>query len=330
MNPQIVNVVIDDRVRLMSAVLALTDWPSREQQHMRFRPHSHARRTVAALEPFRDHPSVKTLQWVLDLGLALDSVYMYGLTLNWHEMTLHSRLPWAPDGWEDDLADFRSRSQIDAWWSDNEADWTTAKDQIDQIVGDLALREFLKPFVGLAGEAFVLMPNVSFPALTSVGVRMNGHLVCIAPPRRAWGDNEPWPFDEDPGHIYSCLVLQYSRLLLAEYLRRHLDAVDAAAKTALPLDRSEFPAGATWSDQLIALVSKGLVALFLEQSLGRSESQSYVMMAERMEGNKALAAVVHVLNRYLVAYHQGQYQSFAEYLPQFPMHLRLARGLSAR
>ena len=330
MNSQIVNVVIDDRVRLMSAVLALTDWPSREQQRQRFRPHVHARRTAVELESYRDHPSVKTLQWVLDLGLSLESVYMYGLNLKWPQMRQVSRLPWAPDGWEEDLADFRKQTHLEAWWAESRLDWQLAQEQTSQLVRDLDLGGFLEPFVGPVDETLVLMPNVSFPSASSVGVRVNGHLVCIAPPRRAWGDNEPWPFDEDPGHIYGCLIFQYGRLLLSEYLRRNPDAVEAAEKVPLPQEGLDQAQRSTWSDQFTALVATGLVALFLEQSLGKPEAQAYILMTERTEGLKTLAAVVHVLKRYLVAYQQGQYESFADYLPQFPTHLRLAQGLSSR
>jgi hypothetical protein len=68
-------VVLDERVRLISAALAATRWPAEAQAR---RPHgttSYARATRKRLLPFVDHPAILTLQELLDRAVPLEAIF---------------------------------------------------------------------------------------------------------------------------------------------------------------------------------------------------------------------------------------------------------------
>ena len=88
--------------------------------------------------------------------------------------------------------------------------------------------------LGEIKERLVFIPNICYPTDHELGLRIGSDLVCIAPPRLAWGDSPPWPYDEDPAHIYRAALGQYGRLLMVAYLREHAaadhrDCADIAA-----------------------------------------------------------------------------------------------------
>ncbi len=197
-----VEIRIDDRVRLMSALLSITHWPEAEQARKRHRAHVHARSTTKRVAPQADHPALHTLQTLLDQGIPLEGIYSYALNLSWPELTLVNPLPWAPPHWDEQLKDFYAKANLAGWWAEEKDAWARAQEQIGKVIDGKDFESFFKPFVGDVTEQLILMPNISYPSDTEIGVRLEGQLFCIIPPRIAWGDNEPWPFDDDAGHIF--------------------------------------------------------------------------------------------------------------------------------
>jgi hypothetical protein len=177
-------------------------------------------------------------------------------------------------------------------------------------------------------EQLVFMPNVSYPSARSVGVRVGGELVSLTPPRIAWGDNPPWPFDEDPGHLYAHALSDYARLLMLSYLRQNADKVAVVAQKPLPVGDDFKQSYPTWGDQFTELFVVGAVALFLEEAISLQEAKSYILIQDKAKGLKILPGVVSVLRRYLSEYSDGKYETFINYLPNFPGHLRVAKSIS--
>ena len=52
-------------------------------------------------------------------------------------------------------------------------------------------------------------------------------------------------------------------------------------------------------------------------------------MEKKASGLDELPGVISVLRRYLNGFHEGQYVAFADYLPFFGQHLRVAKSITA-
>jgi hypothetical protein len=324
---QALKVHIDNRARLMSAVLSATTWPQTEQMRRRHRAHVHARNTARRVQGFDGHPAVDTLQTLLDHGTPLEAIYTYALNLSWPDFKLKHALPWAPLHWNEQLGDFFVKTDLASWWAEEEHIWRLAQEQTFKTVIQADIYAFFRPFVGEIAEQLVLMPNVSYPSDSEIGVRVDGELYCIAPPRIAWGDNEPWPFDEDAAHLFRGALKEYARLLMVSYLRQNAAEVAPVAGKPLPIGdtfRQHYP---TWGDQFTQLFVTGAVAVFLEQALSEREAKAYILMENRLHGLAILPGVVSVLKRYISEYNEGRYERFAEFLPNFPRHLRVAKSI---
>ncbi len=324
MSPQPIHVVIDDRARLMSAVLAGSTWPEMEQSRHRYRTHVHARNTTRLIREHAGHPAVQSLQRLLDKGAPLNALYHYALTLTWPDLTPQMPHAWAPPGWPGELVDFRRVTGIAEWWDQESEVWQIAEEQTAKVLRDIDLGTFFAPFFGQISDEMHVIPNISYPGDTEVGVRLHGKLICIVAPRVAWGESDPWPFDEDPAHIFRSLIAEYGRMIMGNHLRANAVQIAPLVHTALPVDDSFRAAHTTWSDQLIGLFTAGAVALFLEQSLGFREADAYILMENRLHGLTILPAVVSVLKEYLAGYDTGTYRELADYLPYFTEHLRAA------
>ncbi len=320
---------IDNRARLMSAVLGVTDWPERAQQRKGHRAHSHARATSKWLAPYTSHPAIQGAQNLLNQNAPLEAFYSYAFRLNLDDFSIQNPPPWSPPQWNEQLGDLFHHSQLDQLWAQDQSAWERAEVETFDILAECDFYGFLEPFLGKIEEQLIYMPNISYPSDLTVGVRVGKDLICIAPPRIAWGDNEPWPFDEDPAHIYTTAISEYSRLLILAYLRQHAEIVQPITQKALPVDdhfRQTYPA---WGDQFIQLFLAGCVAIFLEQHVSPQEAKSFILMERKLKGINILPAVISVLERYLKERGEGKFNELIDFLPFFPGHLKIANRVSS-
>lgn len=329
MSSRTIQVRIDDRARLMSAVLSVTNWPETEQARRRYRAHVHARHTAKRVMAQADHPAVHTLQTLLDQGTPLEAIYTYALSLSWPDLALTVPLPWAPLHWDEQLAEFYQMINLGGWLSEEDDVWQRAREQAEKIITQADLYTFFKPFVGDVVEQLTFMPNISYPTDSEIGVRLDGELFCIAPPRIAWGDNEPWPFDDDAGHIFRGIVTEYGRLLMVSYLRQNATELAPVTEKPLPVGDKFREVHPTWFDQFTELFVTGAVVLFLEQAIGPQEANAYILMENRIHGVTILPGVVSIFKRYISEYNEGRYERFTDYLPNFSKHLRVASRLAS-
>ncbi|GAB4571590.1 MAG: hypothetical protein Kow0077_08670 [Anaerolineae bacterium] len=324
-----VQVHIDDRVRLLGALLAATSWPDDEQARKPHGTHAHARGTRRLVSAYDKHPAVLILQALLDRGLPLAAILGYMLGLRWPDLVAERTPSWVPPTWGRHLKDFLNRTHLEEWWAEEDDDWQRAATEVQSVIGDTDLRSFLAQFVGDFSEQMVFTPNICYPTDTELGVFVDGTLHCVAPPRLAWGDNPPWPFDEDATHVYRSILGQFGHLLMARYLQAHRPALMEASSQKLPVS-TEFAARyPSWEARFLALFELGLIVIFLEDAVSPDEARAFVLMEKKMHGLDELPGVVSVLRRYLTGREEGKYAEFADYLPYFARHLRVARTITS-
>jgi hypothetical protein len=320
-------VTLDDRVRLLSALLAATRYPDDEQQRFPHGTHPHARHTRSLMLAHERHPAVIGLQSILDRGVPLEALFTVALTLGWPDLTVSATPDWLPPSWVITLRDFFRVSELAGWWEADAHAWDKALDDVRLVLGDFALKPLFESFLGQIEETFTFIPNISYPTDLELALRLGQRLFLIVPPRLAWGTNPPWPYAEDPAHLLRAAINGYGRLLLQSYLSRHADAVNEAARTPLPVSEAFARLHPTWADQFTALFIAGATAIYLEGRVSKAEADAYVLMERKTRHMEILPSVIHVLRRFLTETAGDKFKTLVDYLPVFARQVRVAQRL---
>lgn len=326
-------VTLDDRVRLFSAVLSATDYPQKARERKMDRPHPHARATFRYMieNGYTDHPAVHGMQTLLDNGVSLEDLFSVAMRCDFADMKFRGIMPpWLQASWLPTVADFYRTAKLQDLWANHTSEkaWEDALHQSTRIFSTIHFKTFLIPFFGTVTQQFVMMPNISYPAEVEVGIRTHDQIISIVPPPLAWGESNPWPFDEETNitQTYRAALAQYCRLLLEDYLRQNADKVAEASKKDLPVTeaiRAKYP---SWVDQFTALFISGVVSIYLEDHFSKPEALAFELMERKVRGMTLLGATISVMRRYINEY-GNRYQSLADFLTIFPTQLRVAKKI---
>jgi hypothetical protein len=206
-----VTVSLDDRVRVVTAVLAASDWPGQEQQQTPHAVHPHSKQTAYFVANAANHPVVTELNAGLANGFPLRDFCAAALRSSWPDFQPQEPLPASlADGrWLNSLADFYQQTNLAHFWQQEDAPWQEAYNDLAAIFQDSHLPAFLQKLCGDKFTDVVIVPTVVYPLLQPVLAETADNLVMILPPAKAWGESPPWPFGEDPGWVIaqSCFYL---------------------------------------------------------------------------------------------------------------------------
>ncbi|MFN8528729.1 MAG: hypothetical protein U0670_08975 [Anaerolineae bacterium] len=324
-----VSVKLDDRTRLMSAALAATGYPDSAQERRPHGTHAHARSTRKQLSAFKNHPAIAALNTLLDQRAPLEALFTLAMVLRFPDCALERPPRWMPPDWNLQLRDFYETADLANFWQQEHEDWDKALTDAQKAFESVQFKPFLAQFIGDFPERLFFIPNISYPTDQEMCLRLGNDLVCIIPPRLAWGESPPWPFNEDPAHVYRAALMQYGRSLVMNYLRVHADKISEISQTPLPIGdqfQSMYP---TWQEQFTNLFVAGAVALYLQDHLSKTEADAYVMMERKVRGITILPGMISVLRRYLAEKEAGRYASLIDFLPVFPRQLKVANRIVA-
>lgn len=321
-----ITIQVDNRIRLLSTILAATTWPVEEQARHPHGVHAHAKATRVHVVKAEDHAAVQTMQELKERGLSLDDIFSYATCLNWPGLRARGTdLPdWAPKEWSAQIRDFMHSHRIRELWEQDEQTWEDAEAQAGRALAKGEPRELLERFFGPLELELAFQPNLCFPTNETLGFHAEKKIVCVCPPRVAWGNNPPWPYDDDPAATYAEAIGTYAKVILKEYLEQHPKETEQAKSGQLPVPntfRARYP---EWFDQFAVIFVSGVTAIFLEEAFGKAESGAYIVMAHKAHGFKILPTAIDVLQRYLVGQAEGKYGEFADYMPTFSKTLRVA------
>jgi hypothetical protein len=322
---------LDDRMRLISAVLAATDYPDKSQERRKHGTHPHARATRKWLLEFASHPAVRAAQALLDRGVPLNALFGYALRLGFPALEADLPQPrWIPPRWHEHLRHFYEQTRLAEWWSSEAPHWLTALRHLRETFAKVDLHAFLEPFVGRVAESLTFMPNICYPTDQTLGLQVGGELIAIMPPPIAWGDSAPWPYRDDPALAYRSALAEYGALLMSAYLQQHADVVAAISDRPLPIVEERYAARyPSWHRQFIGVFVASITALFLEDSVGALEAKSFMQYMQKVEHLTGLPVAVGVMRRYLEEYRNGRYTSFAEFMPKLHSLLKVGKTISA-
>ena len=325
-----ITVKLDDRIRLLSAALAITDFPDKQQEKKRHHPHAHARLTQKTLasKDLNSHPAIKGLQGMLDQNVPLEAIYTLVMYLQFPGLAIAQLPPWVPVDWNKQLWDFYQKAELKEFWESEDKLWQQAESQSKRAFKDIQFREFMKPFVSTVPNELIFIPNISFPANIDIGIQVGNSLIAIIPPPQAWGESPPWPYDEDTllTHSYRAALTQYGRVLLTMDLRKSAADIQEVTQQELPLSDQFKARHPTWEDQFVTLFMSAVVAIYLEDFVDKREAKAHLLMEKKVYGMAILPGTVSVLRRYLQEY-GTKYMSLMEFLPKFQIQLRVAKRM---
>lgn len=218
--------IVDERIRLLTAVLAASDWPEQEQAQLTHAVHPHAKRTRQFVADWRGHTAVTHTNQMLQAGVPLAALFSAIWRSNWPDMVSAQPLPQGVDvAWATAVADFGRASSIVAdFWPQHEALWQESVAELQAVFADAPLLLLLaqvrqQPIA----ETVALMPMLVYPMLTPVVATAVGRTLLVLPPPKAVGESPPWPYREDPPWV----VAQAGAALASHYLSDVLATLSA-------------------------------------------------------------------------------------------------------
>jgi len=324
-----VSVRVDDRARMMAALIAASNYPAGVQKIRPHGAHPHAKTTRKALVALSTEPAVQQIQGLIESHTSLETLFTLALHLTPESYEPARPLPgWAPPNWAQNVRDFSRKGHLGVWFTKERAVWETAQRQLDHVFQKVALKPLLEKFFGPISEKLVFIPNLLYPSEREIILVYEGELICIAPPPLAWGDNPPWEYD-DPSmvyHSFKCALSGYGRLLLNRLLDSAPEKLAEASQQDLPVNdqfRNAFP---SWRDQFTELFTTALVALYLEDYVSEREYRAFVLIEQRMRGMNILPGTVSVMRRFLQE-RGNKFDTLLDFLTVFPKQLRVAKRM---
>jgi len=278
----IIEVRLDDRLRVAGALLAASEWPEREQSAKAYKAHRVADSAHKYFSPHQAHPAVRGALALAGAGEGLSQLYGHALNATWPV-----NIP---------AEDFVAAAHPEHFWAETEADWQEAEGDAREVAARADLGKFLDDVFGssLGTRKLVFVPNLLFPGQRSVAASSASEAVVCLPPPLAWGTSPPWRYKERPDEVLAKLSEAFARFLFEDGL--------PAAHAALQPHAEVF-----------ALAS---AVLFLRQAEGDAAGDQFMVMEKKTRGLKNLPAVVAALETVLADRRAGKYGGFADYLPQ--------------
>ena len=272
-----VTVVVDDRARLVTAVLAAGHWPQKEQERLTHAVHPHAKQTRQQVEALAEHPAVVTVNEALAQGVDVADFFTAALRSRWGSFKPLEPLPetFAARAWTKTLPHFGERSAMYIFWQAQATPWQKAQQDLEHIFYRNELAHYLgrlrqRPLA----HAVRLMPNIVYPALQPVPVETETAVYLLLPPPKAVGESPPWPYDEDPGWVLAHTCHALMDYFLGDML-------------------------ANFDEERRRLFKYAAAALFLEETIDEAEAMAYIVRTKKQRDLPHLPNAVEALRQWL-------------------------------
>lgn len=272
-----VQVMIDPRVRLVTAVLAASDWPEQEQARLRHAVHPHAKQTRQFVQPFTGHTAVTQANAALAAGVAVDDLFATARRGHWPDLTPQEALPasFAAATWMTHLADFAQSTAVATFADQHAPAWQEASTDLQSLFQGDTLPNFIERLARQPlHQRIMVMPNLVYPALYTVLAETADTLALIIPPPKAVGESAPWPYREGP---------DWALTEACRRLMRHT--------LVTPLS--------TLNDTQQTLFTHAAMTLFLAEALDEGESMAYMLRSRKQFRLPQLPLIVEALRGYL-------------------------------
>jgi hypothetical protein len=274
-----ITILIDDRARLVTAVLAASHWPQIEQAQLTHAVHPHAKQTQQFVQRAADHRAVTAVNNALAANTPLSHFFSAVLRTSWGSFIVREPLPASDTfntaAWLKTLPDFGEKSGLSVFWAAHQAPWLEGITRLKSIFHDTPLPRFLVQLRHQSlNQRIAIMPNIVYPALQPVLGETAETIYLLLPPPKAVGQSPPWPYDEDPGWVLE----RACHALMDHYMADIL---------------SQFNAN---QEQLLKYAA---ATLFLEEAIDETEATGYLIRIQKQHNLPRLPLAVAELRHWL-------------------------------
>lgn len=286
--------------RALSAVLAATDWPDREQKPVPRGIHPHAAMLKKHVADFRSHTAVAYVQSALDADRDPSPLFDRAVKGD-AELASH-------------LESFSAEAALDTFWAEHDSVWAGAVTDVQKHVANVDLATILSEAFNTTPDELIILPNPAYPTTHSFGFGDAQHAYSLIPPRKAVGESPPWPFGDDRDYLLRYVLHDFCQSLLTEQ-------AEALAATAAQSDQLSLPddfrvAYPTWAKQFAELFAYGLISTFLNR-IEEGAGDAVILYDRRTRKLALLPAVVTAVSNFLAARIEGRCSGLADYIPNF-------------
>ena len=267
------HVVIDERARLVTAVLAASQWPDIEQAQAPHAVHAHSKQVRQFVAPFKEHPAVAGANAGLARGVDVADFFTAALGCAWPDFAPVEPLPasLADGAWARSLADFAQMTAVAEFWASHADPWQEARAGLETIFAQSQIMPFLERLLDRPLPRPVnVMPTITYPMLQPLLAETADALTFILPPAKAWGESPPWPHGADPAWAITQTCWRLAGHILADEL---------AAMTAIEGD----------------MMRHAAVILCLENDFDEAEAMAYLVRSKKEHHLPRLPLVVEQL-----------------------------------
>jgi hypothetical protein len=272
-------ILIDDRARLVTAVLAASHWPQLEQAQLTHAVHPHAKQTQQFVQRLADHDAVTAVNEALATNTPLAIFFSTALRADWGSFIGREALPasdtFAAAAWLKRLPDFGEKSGLAVFWAGHQAPWHEALSDLETIFHHSPLARFLAHLRRQAiSQTIAIMPNLVYPALQPVLAETAETIYLLIPPPKAVGESRPWPYNEDPGWVLD----RTCHTLLDYFLADILSQFDPERQR---------------------LLKYAATTIFLEEAIDEMEATGYQIRARKQHNLPRLPVAVDTLRQWM-------------------------------
>ncbi len=324
----VIDVVTDDRLRLLSTALLLTDLPDREQQKRPHKVHPLAEAATIELDHLRTYPCVRTVAEVSENSPFL-LIVPHLLRLSWPDLRPRQGVvvePWEEigtltgEGFLQSLRTFRDAVDRTNLWTTTAPAWQALADDLRGVLAERDLARFLELFWGDTGRVFVVLPNPLAPRLAWIGLYApEAHYAVLPPPLIPLDSPEPVAFASRavPTRSTACHELSHGPQFHARKQTSGLDPAIGEVMARTPASESfrKSHPGVAWPFSEVLL--RAVQVLYLRHYEGEDAAASLVQQFGEREGLITMTAWADRLEPYLEGRQAGRYHGWEEYLPIF-------------
>ena len=329
-------VQIDDRIRLMSSVLLLTDL-GRENSKRRKR-HEIRKQVEKYLHPFASHPCARVSR-VLAARHWIDAFYSYSVMLgdpprfepNQRQDTLKSNE--LLNEFEDEydysslLADFWSDADLPTLWRDARVSWDGVVTECEVELSGAGISKFMSGFFGSDLNSTSVFPNPLTPPMFGFAVSgpRSKHVVC-GPPVHSLLSPFRVRYDNYAG-LGPLVVHEMCHFEWDEILSKGSRIIENTAHLNDQTTWSGwFPQIYTsWGSRLCELTIQAIVCIYLEELGCQRWAQSELSSGANSHKPDLISHLFRSLRVYFSQRRLGSNTSLSEYLPTLERDLLSSR-----
>ncbi len=272
-----IEVTLNDPLRLTGALLAAGDWPEQEQKLKPYKPHRVAEAARKYFAPQAAHPAVQQAQALAGQAQALAGQAQAGQGEGLVAL-FQAAMTWQwPAPLPAEVASFVAAAQPEAFWAETDADWQAALHEMQTVLARADLGQFLTDLFGPLPLRLALAPNLLFPGQRCLALSSGDTLLVYAPPPLAWGTSPPWRYSERPDEVQAMLCQAYA----GYWFEAQAPGLKAEA---------------------LALAA---AVLFLRQAEGDAAGDQFMVIQKKTRGWRGLPGVVAALASVLAARRAG-------------------------